>query len=258
MRVPEAGRVLALAIFAGEIMLESGAEISRVEETIGRILAAYGLTGEAWVTPTGIFASAGPPGEPPATGLRRVRRRGLALWRVSAVNALSRGLAAHPEPVATVQERLNGLLHAPALYPPWLHRTAGLLSGAAATLLLGGTTTDLLPALAANLLVQLVLTALARLTLPAAMTHFAGAAAASAAALVFHLAGWPLHVSLVIAGGIIALMPGLVFTAAVRDGLAGDLLSSVTGAAEAALSAAALAAGVGTALYVYLRLGGRL
>lgn len=254
----ETGQALSLAIYAGELMLEGGAEISRVEETMRRILGAYGLTSEAWVTPTGIFASAGRPGEPSLTALRRVRHRGLALWRVSAVNALSRTLANRPLPLPAARAQLEALAAAPPLYSRALQRIAGALSGAAATLTLGGTPGDLLPALAANLLVQLVLAALDGLGMPRPIAHFAGAATASAVALLFHLGGWSLHLSLVIAGGIIALVPGLTFTAAVRDGLAGDLLSAATGALEGGLVAASLAAGVGAALWAFFALGGRL
>ena len=45
---------------AGHILLENGAEISRVEETIDRICRHYGVDcGEAFVLSNGIFATAG-------------------------------------------------------------------------------------------------------------------------------------------------------------------------------------------------------
>ena len=50
--------LLKFAIQAGEIMLRSGAETYRVEDTIERILSAHNLEViEAFVTPTGIFAT---------------------------------------------------------------------------------------------------------------------------------------------------------------------------------------------------------
>lgn len=51
-------KVLHIATFAGRIILESGGETYRVEETICRICAAYGIRyAESFVTPTGIMVS---------------------------------------------------------------------------------------------------------------------------------------------------------------------------------------------------------
>ena len=43
MEQQEAGKVLELASYAGHILLENGAEISRVEETMERIAGHYGV-----------------------------------------------------------------------------------------------------------------------------------------------------------------------------------------------------------------------
>ena len=51
-------KVLILALYAGEIMMKSGAEIYRVEDTIQRICKACGINYvEVFATPTGIFLS---------------------------------------------------------------------------------------------------------------------------------------------------------------------------------------------------------
>ncbi|MGI6734319.1 MAG: threonine/serine exporter family protein [Anaerovoracaceae bacterium] len=50
--------VLMLALRAGEIMLMSGSEIYRVEDTVTRICKAYGIPYiEVFATTTGIFIS---------------------------------------------------------------------------------------------------------------------------------------------------------------------------------------------------------
>jgi uncharacterized membrane protein YjjP (DUF1212 family) len=52
-------RTIHLAAEAGKIILESGGETYRVEETIIRICHAYGLVfAESFVMPTGIIISA--------------------------------------------------------------------------------------------------------------------------------------------------------------------------------------------------------
>ena len=53
-------RVMELALQAGHILLENGAEIFRVEETIDRICRHYGLeSGSTFVLSNGIFITAG-------------------------------------------------------------------------------------------------------------------------------------------------------------------------------------------------------
>lgn len=252
-------QVLELAVTAGEIMLGSGGEVSRVEDTIARIVGAYGLKGESFVTPTGIFASAGSATLGSASlRLRRVRHRDLNLARVSAVNQFSRSLVANPAPLAEAHSQLATIAATPPQYTTLTQRVAGGLAGAVATFLLGGTPNDLIPGLAANLLVQVTLALAGALGLPGLLANFGGAALSSATAFAFYAAGWPLHIDLVIAGGLIALAPGLAFTGAIRDGISGDLLSAAARGLDALLSATALAGGVGTALYIYLTLGGHM
>lgn len=48
-----AKEVMEIASFAGEILLSSGAEIFRVEDTITRICNSYGVECECFVMPTG-------------------------------------------------------------------------------------------------------------------------------------------------------------------------------------------------------------
>lgn len=51
-------KILLLAVHAGEIMMKSGAEIYRVEDTIKRICNAGNITYvNVFATPTGIFVT---------------------------------------------------------------------------------------------------------------------------------------------------------------------------------------------------------
>ena len=76
---------------AGHILLENGAEISRVEETIDRICRHYGVDcGEAFVLSNGIFATAGRIGEQYFAKVQHIPVSGTHLNRVAAVNQLSR------------------------------------------------------------------------------------------------------------------------------------------------------------------------
>ena len=53
-------KIMEVSLQAGHILLENGAEIFRVEETMDRICRYYGLqSGNAFVLSNGIFMTAG-------------------------------------------------------------------------------------------------------------------------------------------------------------------------------------------------------
>jgi uncharacterized membrane protein YjjP (DUF1212 family) len=71
-------------------------------------------------------------------------------------------------------------------------------------------------------------------------------------------ANWAVfHPGTIIVGGIMVLVPGMAMTSAIRDGLAGDVVSAVSRMLEALLTAVAVAAGVALPLNLYLAMGGR-
>ena len=54
--------LIEMAVLAGEIMLVSGAEVYRIEDTVSRILKQSGLEGiEVFALATGIFATLSDP-----------------------------------------------------------------------------------------------------------------------------------------------------------------------------------------------------
>jgi len=82
---------LDTATLAGKLMLQNGAEIYRVEDTIQRMLAVSGLrTAEAYVTTTGIMVTLDDPKQDSMTVIKRIPRRGTDLNVVSIVNDISR------------------------------------------------------------------------------------------------------------------------------------------------------------------------
>jgi uncharacterized membrane protein YjjP (DUF1212 family) len=225
--------------------------VARVEDTLVRIAQAYGITQvEVYATPTGIFITLG---DGHLTALRRIQGRTFALDRVSAVNALSRELAAeHIDPVAALR-RIEAIAAQPAPVPAWADPIASALGAAACTMLVGGALSDFVPALLANVIVQAVQRVVASLRLPDAITDFvAGATAVFAGLAAAQLLG--ANFMPVVAGGIMILLPGIAFTTSVRDAMAGDLTSASARGLEAGMKAAALASGVAATLYATGRL----
>ncbi|MFZ5813928.1 MAG: threonine/serine exporter family protein [Bacillota bacterium] len=241
------GEVLKVAAAAGALLLRCGADVARVEDTVARIARAYGIgEAEIYATPTGLFVSLGEQ----TTVVKRVGERTIALDRVSAINALSRELAARPVPPVEALRRIRAVAEQPSPLPHWLDVPASGLAAAAATMLVGGALSDLLPAFLANLVVQGGQRFTRWLRLPDALSDLIAGASAVACALALN-AWLGVRVGPVVAGGIMVLVPGIAFTAAVRDAMAGDLVSAGARGLEAIMKAAALASGVAAALYLF-------
>ena len=86
-----AQEILLLAMKAGQIQLENGAEIFRVEDTIMHICRAYGLHSvHIFVLSNGIFLSCGDETEPLFAKVLQVPVNNTNLRRVAEVNQLSR------------------------------------------------------------------------------------------------------------------------------------------------------------------------
>src|SRR4051812_23747983 len=85
--------VMEVCLLAGKIMLQSGAETYRVEDTMTRMAAAFGIRqSHSYVTPTGIIFSAEGTG-PTRTKLIRISERSTDLKKVTVVNSISRSIS---------------------------------------------------------------------------------------------------------------------------------------------------------------------
>lgn len=99
-----------MAVLAGEIMLRSGAETYRVEDTIKHILDTAGTAEtEALVMLTGIIVTINRPGQDPVTIMRRVHDRGTNMHRIVEVNEISRKYCAGELSAEETQQKLKNI-----------------------------------------------------------------------------------------------------------------------------------------------------
>ena len=105
--------LIEMAVLAGEIMLVSGAEVYRIEDTVSRILKQSGLEGiEVFALATGIFATLSDPSISAITVVKRVNKRSTNLNRVYRVNNISRRFCAGE---MTVEEALKFFENVPSI-----------------------------------------------------------------------------------------------------------------------------------------------
>lgn len=263
-------QALQLATEAGHILLENGAEISRVEETMERIAAAYGVEDESFfVLSNGIIA----------TGQHYARAefipiKGTQLSRVVEVNQLSRDVerrrpagmaqdgvsvsrrdAGAPMPVPELASRLQAIRTAPGK-PAWEIILGIALGVSAFSILFGGSLTDAAATLACGLLLGTFM-AYVSPHLSRLIGNVAGGLVGGLLCiLAVHLStlllshSATLHLPNMIIGTIIALVPGVPFTNGIRDLANEDYIAGTTRLTDAFLAFLCIALGVALAFIV--------
>ena len=85
-------KLLSLTAEMGLCLMESGAETYRVEESMHRLLSAYGVAGEVFAIPNCIIATLTSPERRPLTQIRRVPAHGTDIDQLERYNDLCRRL----------------------------------------------------------------------------------------------------------------------------------------------------------------------
>lgn len=249
-------RILNFALRAGAAMLSSGATTVDVEATILDVTAACGLSRcEVDVTFTSMTASYIPSDDAePITTVMVVRRRTLNYGMLAAVNALRADLVAGRIGPEEAFGRLDeALARRPRRGHLVLMSWAGL--AAAFTVLLGGGALAAAVSFVSATAVSFLMRATARRGIPDFFLSALGAAVATGFAMVMVAAKVPTSTSLIVAGGIMVLVPGYALVASVQDALTGFPISGTARGLEVLLTAAGIITGVAAVLYVAVSVG---
>ncbi|MBR0599174.1 threonine/serine exporter family protein [Sinanaerobacter chloroacetimidivorans] len=251
-------KVLILALHAGELMMKSGAEIYRVEDTITRICKACKIPYvEVFATPTGIFLSLdeGSPDSDMHTFIKRIRGSSIDLEKISRINHFSRVFTTTD---LTIDEGLQILKGISGIKPyPFLFRIFGAaLVASFFALIFEGNAFDFLSAFLIGAFSYTLSILLDRIEINLFIKGFSCCAIATFLALLLYSVGLGSNLGALIIGSIMIFLPGVAITNAVRDTLAGDMLAGVSKGMEAVMVAVSLAAGVGVALKIWDFFGG--
>ncbi len=246
---------------AGRLIMENGGETYRVEETITRMGRAFGFKEvESFAVPSGIFISYRKADGTIETAVKRVRRKGIDLTRVNDVNAVSR--RCEEEHLSCVV--LLDLLTEIATRKPKLNRfqlTAALaMSSGGWAIMFGGGWMDSLIALLVTGFAQGLVYLLDKFGLQSLVTTLTGSFLASFLPMLFHMQTGLLmdNAAAAIAASLMPMLPGLAMTNAVQDTMRGDMVSGISSATSALLTASLVAGGalMGTTVCRFLMGGG--
>lgn len=258
-------RVLDLTLRIGELLLASGEAAEDVEAAMLGIAHAYRLDRcEPQVTFTLISLTHHPSLiDPPVSAARTVRRRTSDYTRLAAVHRLVADITAEKVSVNDAYRRLASIRRNRHPYPAWLLAPAtGLLAGAA-TFLVGGRTDGkawlvFAGAFLAAVLGDRLASLIARRGLPEFYQFVLAAMPAAAVGIVLSLNDLHLRGSVVITGGLFALLPGRAMVAAVQDGLTGFYITAAARLLEVLYLIAGIVIGVMSVLYLGVNYNARL
>ena len=224
----------------------SGAETFRVEECANRILASYGIASEAYAIPNCLIVSIETAEGKPMTRMRRIGMHGNNLNAVERYSNLSRRICAEkPEPKIAV-EWMHEIDRTHIDYSFSIQLLGNFLCGFGFCIFFGGNFVESICSGICGTVIGLVNKLLAnRVNLffqticsSFIMTLIAYAMGAS---------GIAHNTDAVVIGALMLLVPGLLFTNAMRDIIFGDTNSGTNRIVQVLLIAAALALGTGAA-----------
>ena len=243
--------VLGLASAAGHILLENGAEISRVEDIMTRIASYFGVdSGNFFVLSNGIFTT-GSAGKVKKVGSQTasyanvefIPIRGIRLDKVVAVNALSYEIAAGRHTIESASKRLEEIR---AMKPkPFWEQILGSAFGAAGfCIVFGGGWMDAAAAFTVGALLYLFILLVSSRYLSTIVGGICNALVATLLCLLSYRIGFGPHLSNIIIGAIMPLIPGVPFVNGVRDLANSDYIAGITRMTDAMLGFFCIAIGV--------------
>lgn len=232
-------------LLAGKLLMQSGAETFRVEDTMQRMAFSQGYAeAVCHATITSLIFSAGH-GFP--TRIVPITTRTLDLHTISQINEISRKLTAHQLTAAEALETLK-LIEASASPRPIRQIFFATVASGSFVPLFQGVPFDIPAAAAAGGLGCAVLLLLHRATKIKFFAEFFASLAVGCAAVLSVQLGAGLETDKIMISAVMPLVPGVAITNALRDLIAGHLVSGAAKGLEGLLTALSIGSGAAIAL----------
>ena len=248
--------LLDLVSDLGYELAMSGAETSRVEETVTRVLGAYGVSSEVFAIPNYFLITIQTEDGTPITRMRRIGYHGNDLYGVELFSDLSRKLCQHHPQLHDALLWLEDTKDKKAVFTFPVLLLGYFLGAFGFGIFLGGSLMDGICAGLCGIVAGTVSTIAVRQNANPFFHTIAASFFMALLAYGFGAAGIAPNADAVTIGALMILVPGLLFTNAMRDIIYGDINSGVNRIVQVFLVAAALAVGTAAALGLSHRLFG--
>lgn len=248
--------LLETVVYAGKLLIESGAEIYRVEETMVRMSRSFKEVEDAqsFVLATGIMFSLTAQNKT-VTKILRVHTRSVDLHCIHRINQLSREMVHQTYTLTQLSQELTTIAQEKR-YSFFTTMMFGALGAGGFALFFDGTWREAFCTFFIGIMIKIVTGCMEKIEINAFLTHAVAAAVAGTCSIILHTLFPITNLDIMIISSIMLLVPGLAITNAIRDTVAGDYLSGVARAVEAVLVAIAIAFGVGIVVSIFLGMQG--
>ncbi len=241
-------QLLEITTEIGWKLLESGAEIYRVEESISRMLEAYGCPkAEVFSIPSCIIVTINDENGNALTRVRRIRSSALNFDRIDRLNNLCRYVCSEKPELKMIRKSLDAILEKPD-YCFWTKMFFTASISASFTLFYGGAFQDSFVSFFIGILLFLLLFMLGKFRTNSFFQNIFGSALVAGLSLWTTAMGWTIHYDKMIIGTLMNLVPGIAITNVMRDILGGDLLAGIIKLVDSFMVAGGIALGAGMAI----------
>lgn len=250
-----AKEILKITSGIGGMLIEYGAEIYRVEDSINRIAEAYGFSEEGrsvevFAIPSSLIITVNDGDEPPLTRTMRITNRVTNLDRVDKLNNLSRYVCTAKPKTDIIMRHLDEI-RGRRVYGGAVRAASYGVVGATFALFFGGGAAEAVSAGVISVLIFVLSRAVDGIALGVFFHNMVCSFAISAAAVCISKTGFTNGFENVIIGASMNLVPGITLTNCMRDFIAGDFLAGMYTLAEAVLIAVGMAVGAASAISLF-------
>ena len=239
--------LLDLATDLGYELAMCGAETFRVEESVERVLMTYGIKSEVFAIPNCLTVSIETAEGKPMTRMRRIGYHGNDLDGVERFSGLSRAICNRMPDPDDAKQWLEHVRSTKRAYPMLIELLGNFLGAFGFAMVFGGSIVDGLCAGVCGLVVGVVNRFMDTLKANQFFRIIAAAFPMALLAYAMQAVGLSRNADMVTIGALMILVPGLLFTNAMRDIIFGDTNSGTNRIVQVFLIAAAIAIGTAAA-----------
>ncbi len=244
-------QLLEIASRTGRILVESGSEVFRVEDTVERICnSCVGLESvDVFAMTTSVFIGLKFQGRPYSEVIRE-KNPSIKLNKIEAINNFSRKFCSTDMTLEEAKLEIDKIDEV-KLSPLYIKSIGAGFTASFFSVMFGGSIMDFFASLVIGIIVFWILNVPRKIYIPTFIIDLLSGFFSSALAAIFITIGFGDSIDMVIIGALMPYVPGVSVTNAVRDILAGDSISGVMGVTKAIFTAIAIALGVGIVLAFY-------
>lgn len=227
----------------GEMLLVSGAEVSRVEDTMIRLGSSYGFKKvDVFTITSTIILTIHLPNDEIITQTRRIKKYNTNFEKVEYLNQLSRDICSKKINISKVEKEIEKI-NKTKNYPKILHLCSYIAISFAFSVFFGGTFPDAVASGITGSILFVLLELLNKVNMNNIVISLLSSTLTALSAVTLSNIGIGSNIDKIIIGNIMLLIPGIPLTNSLRDLINGDIISGLLGLLESLLKAAAVALG---------------